>query len=291
MRWLSYGDRERPSVGIRKPSGVVGLGPHDAHYPGSLDALIAGGPDALDKAAQAIDDNGSPVDFARTPLLPPLLRPAKIICVGLNYRDHSAESGFVQPDYPTLFGRFASSLVAHDAPIIRPLVSEQLDYEGEIAAIIGVGGRHIAAADALAHVMGYSLFNDASVRDYQFKAPQWTPGKNFDATGAFGPEIVTSDELPPGVCGLELVTTLAGEVMQRASTDDMVFDVAALIAVISAVMTLEPGDVIVTGTPAGVGLGRVPPRWMHDGEQVEVSVEGLGTLVNPVRDERPIANG
>jgi len=218
-------------------------------------------------------------------VLPPLSRPGKIICVGLNYADHSAESGFKQPDYPTLFGRFTTSMIGHGAAMIRPLVSQQLDYEGEVVAVVGRTGRHIAKAAALGHVAGYTICNEGSVRDYQFKAPQWTMGKNFDGTGAFGPVFVTADELPPGCKGLRLQTRLNGEVVQDASTSDMVFDVETLVSIISEAITLEAGDLIVTGTPSGVGLARKPPLWMKPGDVCEVEVERLGILSNPIADE------
>jgi len=212
-------------------------------------------------------------------------RPGKIVCVGLNYAAHSRESGHEPPAYPTLFARFASSLVGHETPLVRPRVSSELDYEGELAVVIGRGGRHIPRQAALDHVAGYSLFNDASVRDYQRKTPQWTVGKNFDGTGAFGPCLVTPDELPPGCKGLRLQTRLNGRVMQEASTADMLFDVESLIAAISEVMTLEPGDVLVTGTPEGVGHARKPPVFMAPGDVCEVEVEGLGVLRNTVAAE------
>jgi 2-keto-4-pentenoate hydratase/2-oxohepta-3-ene-1,7-dioic acid hydratase in catechol pathway len=218
-------------------------------------------------------------------MLPPLPVPGKIICVGLNYVDHSIESGFVPPDYPTIFTRFASSLVGAGAPIIRPRVSTQLDYEGEMVAVIGTGGRHIPEENALDHVIGYSIFNDASVRDYQKKAPQWTIGKNFDGTGAFGPYLVTADELPRGGKGLHIQTRLNGQLVQDASTNDMVFSVAKLISILSEAITLSPGDVIVSGTPAGVGMARKPPLFMKHGDLCEIEIEGIGVLRNPVQDE------
>ncbi len=285
MRFIAYRNAEGRGLGVRTTGGELrGLGETYTSYPGHLEQLIAAGPDALAAAHVRLSDAGL-IDESAITYLPPLSTPPKIICVGLNYADHTAESGFKQPDYPTLFGRFASSLIAHKAPMIRPRVSAQLDYEGEIVAIIGKRGRHVAAADALSYVAGYSLFNEGSVRDYQFKAPQWTVGKNFDGTGAFGPAFVTADELPPGVKGLRLITRLNGQVVQDASTDDMVFDVQTLICVISEAITLEPGDLIVTGTPAGVGLARKPPLWMKPGDVCEVEVEGLGSLVNPIEDE------
>ncbi|QCI65961.1 fumarylacetoacetate hydrolase family protein [Phreatobacter stygius] len=262
----------------------IGLTAKDAGYPGDLDGLIVEGQAALAAAHRALSA-GRPIDLDTVSLLPPLSNPGKIICVGLNYVDHSAESGFKQPDYPTLFSRFASSLIGSGAPIIRPTVSEQLDYEGELVAVIGRGGRHIPQAQALDHVIGYSIFNDASIRDYQFKAPQWTVGKNFDDTGAFGPVFVTADELPPGCKGLKLETRLNGQTVQSASIDAMVFDVASQIAIISEAITLSPGDILVTGTPSGVGLARKPPLWMKHGDICEVEIERIGVLSNPVANE------
>jgi acylpyruvate hydrolase len=261
----------------------AGLTSGDAAFPGFIGQLLAQGGDALKRAAEHLR-RGPEIDIGAVDVLPPLRHPPKIICVGLNYADHTSESPYAQPDYPTLFGRFNSSLIGHGQPIVRPLVSDQLDYEGELVAVIGSGGRHIAKARALDHVAGWSVFNDASIRDYQFKTPQWTVGKNFDNTGAFGPTFVTADELPSGAVGLALETRLNGAVVQAASTRDMIFDVATLISTLSEAITLEPGDLIVTGTPAGVGFGRKPQLWMKPGDIVEVEVEGLGVLRNPVVD-------
>lgn len=274
-------------LAVHRGTDLVHLGIAAPELPSSLLGLLGGGLAALSAAEQATAaaPAAALLDPDAVTYLPVVPRPGKIICVGLNYADHSAESGFKQPDYPTLFGRFATSLVGHKAPLVRPRVSEQLDYEGEIAAVIGRAGRHIQKARALDHVAGYAIFNEASVRDYQTKAPQWTVGKNFDGTGAFGPVFVTADEVPAGIKGLRIETRLNGRTVQSASTDDMVFDVATLIAIISEAMTLEVGDVIVTGTPAGVGLARNPPLWMTHGDVCEVEVEGLGILVNPVVDE------
>lgn len=258
----------------------------DPAGPMDLDDVLGRGPDELSALARDLLDRPE-VRLDEVTLLPPLARPGKIICIGLNYADHTAEAGFTPPDYPTVFSRFTSSLVGHGDPIVRPTVSDQLDYEGEIAVVLGRGGRHIERGVALDHVAGYTLFNDASVRDYQLKSPQWTMGKNFDATGAFGPYLVTADELPPGARGLRLETVLNGAVVQSASTDDLVFDVETLIVLLSEVMTLDAGDVIVSGTPAGVGMARTPPLWMRDGDICTVRATGLGELVNPVRDARP----
>jgi acylpyruvate hydrolase len=227
----------------------------------------------------------SAVDPASITLLPPVTTAPKIICVGLNYADHTKESSFQQPDYPTLFVRVTSSLIGHGAAIERPLCSDSLDFEGELAVVLGSGGRHIPKERSLDCVFGYSVFNDATVREYQFKAPQWTVGKNFDRTGAFGPYVVTADELPAGAKGLLLQTRLNGEVVQSINTSDMVHDVASLISIISEAITLEAGDVIVTGTPAGVGWARKPKLLMRDGDLCEVSVERVGLLVNPIKDE------
>lgn len=274
-------------VVVAQGDALIDLSAAMPDLPASLAGILAAGPSALDRVrdiAQATD-RAHAIDPTQVTRLPVIPNPGKIICVGLNYRDHATESGFEQPDFPTLFARFASSLIAHDAPIVRPTASHQLDYEGEVAAIIGTGGRHIPRATALDHIAGYSLFNDASIRDYQTKAPQWTMGKNFDGTGPFGPEMVTADELPAGLTGLTLTTRLNGEVVQQAPIDDLVFPIADLIAIISEAITLDPGDVIVTGTPAGVGFARTPPLWMKPGDNVEVAVDGIGLLRNSIVDE------
>ncbi|MER9180419.1 fumarylacetoacetate hydrolase family protein [Mesorhizobium sp. M0767] len=258
-----------------------------AKHPTELGALIALGDDELRRVGRALA-NAPVVDPASIAYLPPVTNPAKIICVGLNYADHTRESPYEQPDYPTLFPRFATSLIGHGQPLVRPLVSDSLDFEGEMVAVIGRGGRHISRARALEHVAGYSIFNDGSVREYQFKSPQWTVGKNFDGTGAFGPVFVTSDELPAGGRGLRLETRLNGVVVQSATTDDMLFDVAEVIAVVSEAITLAPGDVIVTGTPAGIGWARTPRLLMRAGDICEVEIEGIGLLRNPVIDEKRV---
>lgn len=263
------------------------LGILDGEHVASLGAITI-----EELLGQGVDLSRPPtVTGARYPLtevtlLPPLTRPPKIICVGLNYADHSKESNIEQPTYPTLFLRVATSLIAHDAPMIRPACSDSLDFEGELAVVLGKGGKHIAPAAALDHVAGYSVFNDGSVREYQFITPQWTVGKNFDGTGAFGPVLVTADELPAGAKGLRLETRVNGRVVQSADTGDMVFDVATLISVLSAAITLEAGDVIVAGTPSGVGWARDPKLILRDGDVVEVAIERIGTLRNTVKDEQ-----
>lgn len=285
MRFVMFEDMTQVGIALAVGDGAFrGVRAGDPGYPGSLDSLVRAGRPALNAAARLLE-HGDLIDLSQVTLRPPLQDPGKIICVGLNYVDHSLESGFVVPTYPTIFARFTSSLIASGAALIRPSVSSQFDYEGELVAVIGKGGRHIAEAKALDHVMGYSIFNEASVRDYQTKSPQWTIGKNFDGTGAFGPVLVTADELPPGAAGLSIQTRLNGQTVQQASTSDMVFNVARLVSILSEAMTLEPGDVIVTGTPAGVGMARKPPLFLKHGDVCEVEIENIGILTNRVEDE------
>ena len=283
MRFVSYVANGEQGIATKSGKEWRGCTSSSASFPGTLEKLVMAGENALATAAQTLAQ-APVIDVSAVTLLPPLANPEKIICVGLNYRDHSAESGFKQPDFPTLFGRFNSSLIGHGAPLLRPPQSEQFDYEGELVAVIGKTARDVSEENALDHVMGYSIFNDGSLRDYQFKAPQWTPGKNFDDTGAFGPWLVTADELPKGCEGLKLETRLNGQVVQSASTSDMVFPVAKLVAIISSFLTLKPGDVIVTGTPSGVGMARKPQLWMKPGDVCEIEIENIGVLSNPVRD-------
>jgi len=237
-------------------------------------------------AREALASNSNRLPLAGLRLAPLVPNPGKIICLGLNYYDHAKEGGRQKPDYPWFFTRTATSLVAHDDDVLCPRVSEQLDYEAELAVVIGKAGKHIAQERALDLVFGYSCFNDVSVRDYQKRTPQWTIGKNFDKTGGFGPVLVTADELPPGAAGLKIQGRLNGEVMQSASTADMIWDVAQTISLLTECLTLEPGDVLVMGTPAGVGQSRTPPVWLKDGDRFEVEIERIGTLRNRVRRER-----
>ena len=225
------------------------------------------------------------VDAASVTFVQPSAEPRKIFCVGLNYADHTAESPYEQPNYPTVFLRVATATTGHGASIALPAVSEQLDYEGEMIAVIGKGGKHISKERAHEHVFGYAVGNEVSVREYQFKSPQWTIGKNFDGTGAWGPYIVTADALPPGGKGLKLEVRLNGKTVQSSNTEHMIFDVATIIATISEAITLQAGDIIFTGTPAGVGLGHKPPLWMKDGDKVEVEIERIGLLQNTIAKE------
>jgi 2-keto-4-pentenoate hydratase/2-oxohepta-3-ene-1,7-dioic acid hydratase in catechol pathway len=285
MRLVNFRLDGRAGTALQKKDGsLVGRYADDPKYPGSIADLVVRGGDALASAARSLA-GGSALEGGRIEYLPPLPAPPKIICLGLNYADHAAEGGFKPPSYPTLFARFASSLVGHGAPLIRPRVSTQFDYEGELVAVVGRGGRHISREAALDHICGYSIFNDASVRDFQMKTPQWTIGKNFDGTGSFGPVFVTADELPRGAAGLNLQTRLNGKVMQSASTTQMIFDVVTTIALITEALTLEAGDVLVMGTPSGIGMARTPQVFMKAGDVCEIEIEGLGILRNPIADE------
>lgn len=285
MQFLNFRQGSQHGLAVSDGAGFKGLLATDANFPGSLQTLLAQAPGALARAAEVLR-NGQEIDLAKITYLPPVENPGRIFCIGLNYVDHSVESGFAIPTYPAIFSRFPSSMTGHGAPIVRPKVSTQLDYEGELVAVIGRAGRYIAKENALEHVAGYSICNDASIRDYQFKSAQWTIGKNFDDTGPFGPVFVTSDQLPPGATGLKIQTRLNGVVVQDASTAALIFDVATLVSLLSEAVCLQPGDVIVTGTPSGVGLARKPPLFMKHGDVCEVEIEGIGILRNPVVDER-----
>lgn len=256
----------------------------EAAWPGDLPELIAAGADLAAPIEHLLA--GAPIDLDTATVLPPLPAPGKILAVGLNYVDHAKEGNFDIPTYPTVFGRFASGLIGHGAPIIRPHLSEQLDYEAELAVIIGMRGRAFPEDEALRHIAGYSIFNDGSIRDYQFKSQQWTMGKNFDDTGAFGPCFVPASALPAGAHGLRIQARLNGAIVQDSSTADMIFSVPRLVSLLSEVMTLEPGDVIITGTPAGVGFARTPPLWMKPGDVCEIEIEGIGILRNPVEQQK-----
>jgi acylpyruvate hydrolase len=221
----------------------------------------------------------------------PVATPGKIVCLGLNYLEHVKEGTQRDniPKFPTIFMRCQTSLVAHMRPILRPPMTETLDYEAELVVIIGKRAKHLTVANALSCIAGYSCFNDGSVREFQRRTSQWDMGKNFDATGGFGPWMVTADEVPPGGKGLKIESRLNGQVMQSDNTDNMMFPVAETLADISQGMTLEPGDVIVTGTPSGVGFARKPPVWMKHGDICDIEIEGVGLLRNPIEDEKVAA--
>jgi acylpyruvate hydrolase len=282
MRIAHLEIRGVPGIAADEGSGWHGLTQRDSGFPGTLPELIAQGADLL-RIGRSLGQSPA-IDLNVVRLLPPVPVPPKILCVGINYDDHLEESGLKKPAYPEIFARFATSLIAHQDPIRRPRESIALDYEAELAVVIGKPGRRIPHEQALDHVAGYSLFNDASVRDFQLRTPQWTIGKNFDGTGSFGPWLVTPDAVPPGARGLRIQGRLNSRMMQDSRTDLLIFDVPALIEMISVAMTLERGDVIITGTPGGVGAARKPPVYMQPGDIFEVEIEGLGILTNPVQD-------
>lgn len=272
MRILNIEKNGRPTLAVRTKGGVVEVG-------GDLKSALEGG--ALGELKK-LADKGKVEDEKGLKYLPPVHNPNKVLCLGLNYRDHAIETKQPIPTYPVVFTRAQTTLVGHGQPMVRPKASEQLDFEAELAVIIGKRGRNISKADALKYVAGYSCFNDGSVRDYQFKSSQFTMGKNFDATGGFGPEMVTPDDLPEGANGLRISCTLNGEVVQNSKTDQHIFDVPTAIHLISEVMTLTPGDVIIMGTPSGVGAARNPKLWMKPGDVCTVEIEGIGKLTNPI---------
>ena len=264
---------------------AVNLTTLNAAIGNDLTALI-NTPELIDSVSGQIAD-APKVDVASiTPALP-VATPGTIICLGLNYTDHIKEGGYDIPDYPALFMRGKNSIMAAGAPLVRPTCSDKLDYEAELMLIVGKGGRHISEADALDHVFGYTVFNDGSVRDYQRKTHQWTPGKNFDDTGAIGPFVVTPDEVPPGASGLKIESRVGTEILQSSNTANMIWSVAQTIATISEYTTLEPGDLIAMGTPPGVGHAKKPnPRWLVPGEVVDIEIEGIGICSSPIVDEK-----
>jgi 2-keto-4-pentenoate hydratase/2-oxohepta-3-ene-1,7-dioic acid hydratase in catechol pathway len=284
MKLLTFSHNGREQVGIRRDDQVIPVSSVAPDLPGSMLGLLAGGHlDALQSKVESYDGDTVAVKDIEYQILIP--RPGKVICIGRNYAAHAAEGGAATPTFPEVFFRGPTSLVPHQGTIVRPQCSEMLDFEGEIAVVIGKSCRHATEENALQFIAGYTLFNEATIRNYQKFSSQWTIGKNFDDTGAFGPELVTSDELPDGIAGMNLMTRLNGELMQDGQTDDLVFPVRTLIKILSECMTLEPGDVVVTGTPAGVGYARKPPIWMKAGDTVEIEVAGIGKLVNTIKDE------
>lgn len=285
MRWVSF---ERPSA---EPNGATSFGYLTSDGAGVVDvgarsdfgglrqALAA---NALDTLAQQCGDSAD-IALADLVYAPPIVDPAKILCVGLNYKAHQEETGRGKDAaHPTIFTRFAKAQTAHQQPMLRPPESDSLDFEGEIALIVGKPGRRIPKADALSYIAGASIYNDGSVREYQRHTSQFTPGKNFAATGGFGPWMMTLDEVGD-IHQMELTTRLNGEVMQNATSNMLVFDFAEIIHYCSTFIELEPGDVLVTGTPGGVGAARTPPVFMDAGDTIEIEVKPIGTLVNHVQ--------
>lgn len=259
--------------------------PARASFPSLRAALTLLGPDRI---GEALAYDADPLNRSDLPLLPPVLDPGKILCIGLNYADHIAEMGRARSEHPVVFTRYPDSLVGHTAPLVAPAASEQFDYEGELAIVIGRAGRRISTTDALNYVFGYSVFNDGSVRDYQRHTHQFTPGKNFPRSGSFGPELVTRDEIDD-LDRLTISTTLNERVVQQSTLAQLAFGVAEIIAYVSQWTMIEPGDVIATGTPGGVGDGREPKLWMRPGDRCSISIDRIGTLTNPIVAEDPAA--
>ena len=271
--------QQRDSYGAVFGERIVDLGPRFGDRAPDLKSLIA--KDLLGEAAEFAAGSSATLGWDEVRLQPVIPNPGKIVCVGLNYGEHVRETGREVTEKPTLFLRVAESQLAHGEAIVLPPESTRLDYEGEIAVVIGKAGRRIAPADAYNHIAGYACYNDGSVRDWQSATSQWTAGKNFWHTGAFGPWMVTRDEIADDRI-MTLVTRLNGQEMQRATTDLLIHSIPDVIAHISAFTPLAPGDVIVTGTPGGVGARRNPPVWMKAGDVVEVEVDAIGTLRNTV---------
>ena len=286
MKLLSFLNQGRETWGAVIGDGVVDLGKRLPQYATLADYIASG---AYLNAAQDVKGVSADARLDAITYLPVIPRPEKIICAVRNYMDHHQEvlAAGLQRDLseePPIFLRVWRSQTAHNQPIVRPRVSASLDWEGELAVIIGEGGRNIAEADAFKHVAGYSIYNDGSVREWQFHAKQIASGKNFESTGGFGPWMVTADEIAPNR-QLKLEVRLNGEVVQSGDTGQMIFSVAKLIAYASTIFTLVPGDVIITGTPSGVGFSRKPPRFMKAGDVCEVEIEGVGVLRNPIVDQ------
>jgi 2-keto-4-pentenoate hydratase/2-oxohepta-3-ene-1,7-dioic acid hydratase in catechol pathway len=272
-------------VGVKNDDGrIIDLSKQMPRGPKSVVEILAGGKKVQAAVAKACakPKAGATVSAKSAKYLPPIPNPGKILCIGLNYRKHAEETGNPIPPYPIVFCRFNNTLTPHNGKMPLPSHSSQLDWEAELTIVIGKKCRNVPKEKALGVIAGYACFNDGSLRDWQFKGSQWTLGKNFDGSGGFGPDIVTADELPPGGAPLRIMTRVNGEVMQDSNTDDLIFDVPTLVHEISKVMTLEPGDIIITGTPSGVASGRKPPNWLKVGDVCEVEIEKIGVLRNPI---------
>ena len=282
MKFIAFETAGAAAFGVLKDDKIINFTPRfSSKYPDLRAVLEA---DALAELMAAAEGMDASLRLADVRLQPTIVNPQKIFCVGLNYKSHVAETKRPDAEYPSIFIRFSDTLIADGAPLIRPKISEKFDFEGELAVVIGRGGRNISQADALRHVAGYACFNDATVRDWQRHTHQWTPGKNFPGTGAFGPCLVTSDEIPD-LGALTPTTRLNGQVMQQASLADLIFTIPVIIEYLSRFTSLRPGDVIATGTPGGVGDRRTPPVYMKNGDVVEVDITKVGCLRNVVHDE------
>ncbi|MBL8826583.1 MAG: fumarylacetoacetate hydrolase family protein [Planctomycetaceae bacterium] len=281
MRLVSYLSSTGPRVAGVRQGQFVDLNANDPALPSTMEALLAAGAEALTRAAE-VTAKGKPLD-GEVQLLAPVPRPGKVLCVGLNYADHARESGQQPPPEPVLFNKLLTAVSAPGAPIVVPRISQEVDYEAELVVVIGRQGRYIPEADALDYVAGYTVGNDVSARDWQLRKPggQWLLGKTFDGFAPFGPHLVTADEVGnPGKLRIQL--RLNGQTMQDSTTEQLIFSIDKLVAYVSQVCTLLPGDIIFTGTPPGVGAARKPPVFLKPGDVVEVEIEKLGVLRNPV---------
>ena len=283
MRLLAFTKDHQPRIGALTDAGVINLSLVDSAAPTDLAAVVKNGRLAELAAILAASDDTVHHQLDDLNLQVPVTAPSKILCLGLNYMDHIAEGPFEKQPFPAIFMRSSTSLVAARKPILAPRMSNTMDYEAELAVIIGQKCKHLTSENALDVIAGYSCFNDGSVREYQRHTIQWTMGKNFDQTGPFGPLLVTPDELPPAADGLKIECRLNGQTVQSSNTNMMIFKVVETLVYITEAMTLEAGDIVVMGTPSGVGHGRKPPLWMQDGDVVEVEIEKIGLLSNPVK--------
>jgi 2-keto-4-pentenoate hydratase/2-oxohepta-3-ene-1,7-dioic acid hydratase in catechol pathway len=284
MRLATLPGPDRPHLVAQRDDHYIDLQASDGRLPASLRELLDWGPDGLSIAADALQRSDAVrVKAQPEKLLPPLLDPRKIICLGLNYRDHAAESNAPIPRDPILFSKYATALIGHGEAIVLPPVSQEVDYEAELVVVVGKKGRHIKEGDAMSYVAGYMVGHDVSARDWQLKkdGKQWMVGKTFDTFGPTGPCLVTVDEVPDPH-NLRIQLRLNGQTMQDSNTKQMIFSVAQTLAYLSQVFTLQPGDLIFTGTPPGVGVARKPPVYLKSGDVTEVEIEGLGVLRNPV---------
>jgi 2-keto-4-pentenoate hydratase/2-oxohepta-3-ene-1,7-dioic acid hydratase in catechol pathway len=285
MKLVTFIHNARTRLGALTDDGASIIDLHAGHndIPDSMLAFLVAGDPALKLAAMVVKSPpaSAVIPRAGAKLIAPVPRPGKIICIGLNYRDHAAESKQAVPEFPTVFAKYATCVIGPDEPIIIPRLTEQVDYEAELAFVIGKRARHVEVDAALQHVAGYVPFHDVSARDYQMRTSQWTLGKTFDTFGPMGPALVTADEIPDPQA-LDIRLTIGGEVLQQSNTRELVFGVAQLVSILSGIMTLEPGDLVSTGTPAGVGAARTPKRWLRPGETVQIEISGLGVLSNPV---------
>jgi 2-keto-4-pentenoate hydratase/2-oxohepta-3-ene-1,7-dioic acid hydratase in catechol pathway len=285
MKLVTFSRNGATRLGALRGQQVIDLNQADSSLPSDMLAFLGAGESALQAARKAVDHTTNGIALSEVRLRAPIPRPGKIICIGLNYRDHAAETGQAIPQYPVVFSKYANTVVGPDEAIILPRVSQQVDYEAELGFVIGRRARYVTEREAMFYVAGYLPVNDVSARDYQTRTSQWTMGKTFDTFAPMGPALVTADEIP-NPHDLDIRLTINGEVLQDSNTCNLIFNIPQLVASLSEVMTLEPGDIVSTGTPPGVGMARSPQRWLKPGDIVDIEIEGLGKLSNPVAAER-----